>query len=116
MTISTTTIKNSYSGNSSTDTFAYTFKISDEDHIQVIIRSSTGTETVKVKTTHYSVSGVGNASGGTVTMGSAPASGVTKVGFQRFTEGSYLGLLIIVKYDLKSHFSVCSKAPSQCHR
>ena len=66
MTISTTTIKNSYSGNSSTDAFAYTFKISDQDHMQVIIRSSTGTETVKSLSTHYTVSGVGNSSGGTV--------------------------------------------------
>ena len=49
MTISTTTIKNSYSGNSSTDAFAYTFKITDEDHMQVIIRSSAGVETVKTK-------------------------------------------------------------------
>ena len=81
MTISTTTIKNSYSGNSSTDTFAYTFKISDEDHIQVIIRSSTGTETVKTKTTHYTVGGVGGASGGTVTFtsGNIPATGETVV-------------------------------------
>ena len=43
MTISTTTIKNSYSGNGSTSVFNYTFKITDDDHIQVIIRSSTGT-------------------------------------------------------------------------
>lgn len=81
MTISTTTIKNSYSGNSSTDAFAYTFKVSDEDHIQVIIRSATGTETVKTKTTHYTVGGVGGASGGTVTFtsGNIPATGETVV-------------------------------------
>ena len=53
MTISTTTIKNSYSGNGSTSVFNYTFKITDDDHIQVIIRSASGTETVKTKTTHY---------------------------------------------------------------
>ena len=81
MTISTTTIKNSYSGNGSTTTFNYTFKISDDDEIQVIIRSSTGTETVKTKTTHYTVSGVGNANGGsiTTTTGNTPASGETVV-------------------------------------
>ena len=61
MTISTTTIKNSYSGNGSTSVFNYTFKITDEDHIQVIIRSAAGTETTKTKTTHYTVSGVGNS-------------------------------------------------------
>ena len=53
MTISTTTIKNSFSGNGSTTEFTYTFKLSDEDEIQVIERSSTGVETVKTKTTHY---------------------------------------------------------------
>ena len=79
MTISTTTIKNSYSGNGSTTAFAYTFKLSDEDEIQVIERSSTGTETVKTKTTHYTVGGVGGSSGGTVTMETAPASGVTLI-------------------------------------
>ena len=68
MTISTTSIKNSYSGDNSTTVFNYTFKVSDEDEIQVIIRASTGTETVKTKTTHYTVSGVGNANGGSVTF------------------------------------------------
>ena len=67
MTISTTTIKNSYSGNDSTTSFSYTFKIASDSEMQVIIRSSTGTETVKTLTTHYTVSGAGNANGGTVT-------------------------------------------------
>jgi len=67
MTISTTTIKNSYSGNDSTTAFSYTFKIASDSEMQVIIRSSTGTETVKTLTTHYTVSGAGNANGGTVT-------------------------------------------------
>ena len=51
MTISTTIIKNSYSGNGSTDVFAYNFKIDAEAEIQVIIRSSNATETVKSLTT-----------------------------------------------------------------
>ena len=79
MTISTTTIKNSYSGNGSTTTFNYTFKITDQDDIDVIIRSSSGTETTKTITTHYTVTGVGNSGGGTVvfTSGNIPASGET---------------------------------------
>jgi len=81
MTISTTTIKNSYSGNGSTTTFNYTFKITDQDDIDVIIRSSSGTETTKTITTHYTVTGVGNSGGGTVvfTSGNIPASGETVV-------------------------------------
>ena len=68
MTISTTTIKNSYSGDGSTTAFNYTFKITDQDDIDVIIRSASGTETTKTITTHYTVSGVGNAGGGTITF------------------------------------------------
>jgi|TARA_Y100000015_G_scaffold20015_1_gene19390 hypothetical protein len=79
MTISSTTIKNSYSGNGSTTAFAFSFYIIAETDLQVIIRAANGTETVKSLTTHYTVSGVQNNSGGTVTMGSAPASGETLV-------------------------------------
>lgn len=80
MTVSSTTTKNSYSGNGSQTVFAYTFKIFDDDDISVIIRTdSTGTETTKTKTTHYTVSGVGNTSGGNITFGTAPASGETVV-------------------------------------
>jgi len=95
MTISTTTIKNSYSGNSSTDAFAYTFKISDQDHMQVIIRSSTGTETVKSLSTHYTVSGVGNSSGGTVTFtsGNIPATGETVILRRNTTQTQGLDLI-----------------------
>jgi len=79
MTISTTTIKNSYSGNGVLTVFAYTFKIATTADIEVIIRSSTGSETVKSLTTHYTVSGAGSASGGNVTMGTPPATGETLV-------------------------------------
>ena len=79
MTISTTIIKNSYSGDGSTTVFPYTFKISAEADIQVIIRAANGTETVKTLTTDYSVSGVGSASGGNVTMVTAPSATETLV-------------------------------------
>ncbi len=45
MTISSTTVKNSYAGDNSTTTFSYTFKIFQDSDIQVIIRSANGTET-----------------------------------------------------------------------
>jgi hypothetical protein len=81
MTISTTTIINSYSGDGSTTAFTYTFKITDQDDIEVLIRSNDGTETTKTITTHYTVSGVGNAGGGTVTFtaGNIPTSTQTVV-------------------------------------
>lgn len=81
MTISSTTVKNSYSGDGSTTTFAYTFKIFQDSDIQVIIRSSDGTETIKTITTHYTVTGAGVASGGSVifTSGNIPTSTQTVV-------------------------------------
>ena len=79
MTISTTIIKNSYSGNASQTVFPYTFKISVDADIQVILRSALGTETVKSISTDYTVSGAGDANGGNVTMVVAPANGETLV-------------------------------------
>jgi hypothetical protein len=66
MTVSSTTVKNSYSGDGSNDTFVYGFKIFASSDLQVIIRSATGTETTKTLTTDYTVTGVGTASGGNV--------------------------------------------------
>ena len=79
MTVSSTTTRNSYSGDGSTTAFAYGFKIFASSDLTVILRSATGVETVQTETTHYTVSNVGVASGGNVTFGSAPASGVTVV-------------------------------------
>ncbi len=82
MTVSTTTLKNSYSGNGSTTAFAYGFKVFDSSELKVYIRSSTGTETLKSEGTgsaNYGVSGVGSSSGGNVTFVTAPASGETVV-------------------------------------
>jgi len=79
MTISTTTILNSYSGNGSTTAFAYTFPINTTSEITVIERSATGTETVKSEgtgSTNYGIADNGSA-GGTITMVTAPASGTT---------------------------------------
>lgn len=81
MTVSSITTKVSASGDGSTAGFNYTFKIFADSEMQVIIRSSAGVETTKTLTTHYTVSGAGNDSGGTVTFtsGNIPASGETVV-------------------------------------
>ena len=81
MSVSSTTTKNSYSGDGSTVAFAYAFKIFADADLEVIIRASAGTETTKTLTTHYTVSGAGSDSGGTgtFTTGNTPASGETVV-------------------------------------
>jgi len=81
MTISSTTVKNSYSGNGTLNTFNYTFKIFADTDIQVIIRDANATETVKTLTTHYTVTGAGSGSGGTIvfTTGNIPTATETVV-------------------------------------
>jgi len=81
MTVSSSTTKNSYSGDASTTTFAYGFKIFTSSDIKVYIRSSAGVETLKTLDTHYTLTNVGNASGGNVvfTSGNVPASTETVI-------------------------------------
>ena len=82
MTVSTTTLKNSYNGNGSTTTFAYGFKVFASTELKVFIRASTGAETLKSEGSgsgNYGVTGVGDASGGNVVFVTAPASGETVV-------------------------------------
>ena len=71
MTISTTIIKNSYSGNGSTTAFTYNFKIAINTEIEVIVKTNaTGAESIRSLgsgSANYGVSGVGNNSG-TVTF------------------------------------------------
>jgi hypothetical protein len=71
MTVSSANNRNQNTGNGSNTAFTYTFKIFDEDDIQVYLDDE-----LQVITTDYTVSGVGNPAGGTVTFVSAPANGV----------------------------------------
>lgn len=58
-----------YTGNGAVDTYSYTFKILDEDDLTVAVRDpDTGVETILTKTTHYTVTGVGSAGGGSVAL------------------------------------------------
>ena len=95
MTISTTIIKNSYSGDASNDTFAYQFKISTTADMQVIIRSAAGAETVKTLTTHYTVTGAGELSGGNVVFeaGAIPSATETVILRRSTTQTQALDLV-----------------------
>jgi hypothetical protein len=78
MTVSSATSRNEYNGNAATLIFAYTFRILDEDHISVYVDG-----VLKTITTHYTVSGVGDLGGGSITFLAAPASGTGNVVFIR---------------------------------
>ena len=112
MTITTTTIKNSYSGDGSQDTFAYTFKIAADADIQVIIRSSTGLETEKSLTTHYTVTGAGTASGGNVvfTSGNIPTATETVVLRRDTTQTQTLDLVENSSASFHGNLTKCQEA------
>jgi len=91
MAISTTTNRIVYLGDGATTGFPYPFRIFDDTDLVVteVLIASPFTETVKTLTTDYTVSGAGDATGGTVTMVTAPASTV-KLVIERsvpFTQG-----------------------------
>ena len=79
MTVSTLSISKATSGNGSTTSFPYDYKILEATDLQVIIRSATGAETIKATST-YTVTGVG-ADSGTIVFNSSniPVSGETVV-------------------------------------
>jgi len=75
MTVTTSTNKRTFTGDGATTAFAYNFKILATTDLKVYTRliASPYTETLQTEGTDYSVSGAGDAGGGTVTMTSAPA-------------------------------------------
>ena len=106
MTVSSTTVKNSYSGNGSTTQFAYGYKIfADSDLIVIIRTDSTGAETVKTLTTHYTVAGAGDASGGSITFtsGNTPASGQTVVIIREVPQTQAIDYIANDPFPAESH-------------
>ncbi|UOF83068.1 tail fiber protein [Caudoviricetes sp.] len=80
MTVSSATSRISYSGNGTTTAFSFPYYfLADADLVVILRVNSTGVETTKTITTHYTLAGAGVAAGGTVTMVTAPASGETLI-------------------------------------
>lgn len=78
MTISSTTNRVDYTGNSSTATYNYTFRIFDEDDLTVTVRHpTTFVETTLVIATDYTVTGVSDLSGGTIVLVNASQAWLT---------------------------------------
>jgi hypothetical protein len=79
MTVSSDLNRISYSGNGSTTLFPVNYYFLENTHLQVILISASGVETIQTLTTNYTVSGAGNPAGGSVTMLVPPPSGTTLV-------------------------------------
>ena len=77
MTISTEPYPIPYAGNGSTTAFPITWKYFAKSHVVATLRSSSGTETLWVLDTDYTLTAAGVDAGGTLTATTAPASGTT---------------------------------------
>lgn len=74
MTVSSTTSRNDYVGNGATSSYAYSFRIFANTDLVVTVRDTNSVETTLALTTDYTVSGVGNGSGGNVVLVNASQS------------------------------------------
>ena len=87
MTLENPAKRHDFEGNGATTAFSYTNKINDQEHLKVLHTSSSGVETELTITTDYTVSGVGDANGGSITF---PAGGSS---FSTLASGEYLAIL-----------------------
>ena len=74
MTLANSNRRNDHAGDGTTVAFAVSFRFLDNSHLRVVLTDAVGVETAGVIS---SVTGVGNANGGVVTLAAAPAAGMT---------------------------------------
>ena len=80
MTISITGTRFSYAGNNTTTVFSFPRQFFLSTDLKVyLVTTATGAATLQTLGTHYSVTGAGSPSGGTVTMATAPTLAQTLV-------------------------------------
>lgn len=68
MTVATQTTRNDAVGNGSANVYSYGFKIFINTELLVTVADTAGVETTLVLTTDYTVAGVGETSGGSITL------------------------------------------------
>ena len=68
-----------YLGNGATAFFAYDFRVLSDEHLRVTVVDAAGIETILVLASDYSVTGVGNAQGGSVVLTAPLATGLRLV-------------------------------------
>lgn len=68
MSISSTVNRNDYTGDASASVYSYSFRILSQADLKVTVRDTSDVETTLTLTTDYTVSGVGNTVGGSITL------------------------------------------------
>lgn len=68
MTVSSVVNRNDYIGVGSVSTYSYSFRIFQSSHVAITTLSSAGVQVVLVLNTDYTVTGVGDATGGSIVL------------------------------------------------
>jgi hypothetical protein len=86
MTVNTTNITDGpYLGNGISSSFSYTFRIVDKQQLTVYETTDTGFQTLLTVDTNYTVSGIGNDNGGTITL----VAGALPVNYKIYIRSNY---------------------------
>jgi len=93
MTLSSADNRDEYTGTGSVDTYPYNFKILAEEEVLVSQETTAGVSSTLVLNTDYTVTGVGNASGGNIVLTSPLTTGYILVNTRNmdFLQGTDLG-------------------------
>lgn len=105
MTISSETMKVSYAASGVTTSYAYTFKIFDDDELDVIVTDANGAETELTLTTDYTVTGAGVDAGGTIVLEDATDA----------PSGSTLTIIRNVPYTQETDYTEGDDFPADSH-
>lgn len=84
MTVSSETGRNDYTGTGLVSAYDYTFRVLDEADLRVVVSDSDDVETVLVLTTDYTVDGVGDGDGGTITLTAGVLASGHRISIRRF--------------------------------
>lgn len=79
MTVSSTTSRVSYMGSGSVGPYSFPFQIHDYHDLVVVRRSASGTDTTLAVSDDYTITGIGDRAGGSITLEDALASGQTLI-------------------------------------
>lgn len=86
MTVNTTNITSGpYAGNGVADTFSYTFRVTDKSQLSVYETDDNGVQTLLTVDTDYTVAGIGDDDGGTITR----VAGALPSNYEWFIRSNY---------------------------
>lgn len=103
MPVTANASRDQYNGDGSTTDFTVTFYFLDNTHVGVIHTDSSGTDTDWVLDTHYTLSGAGTESGGTLTVKTSPTDYTPATG-ERLTIYRNVPLTQVTEYPAGGAF------------